>query len=60
VPKNPSAYSRGQFVTTKANEPVGRPASANKGIAMFKLTIELKLSYKQLQFALLLLMLFLG
>jgi len=50
------------LVTTKANHPpVGVHASAIKAIAMFTLSIQLQLSYKQLvQIIALLLMLFFG
>jgi hypothetical protein len=46
----PRAVTRATtLVTTIANpQQVGRPASANKAIAVFKLTIELKLSFNQL------------
>lgn len=46
--ESPARKGRRLFVTTKpiCNQ-VGRPASANRGSAVFKLTIKVKLSYKQ-------------
>ena len=57
--KNPDGNSLGLFVTTKANhQPVGSAASVIKAKAMVTLTIQLQLSYRQLQGILFLLMLF--